>query len=94
MHRLVGVAVAFGLVACSSGRDAPTAPAEPAVKPLPAPVRVRFGPVLHVCPDLETALLLEHASAEDSVRILAEHPCQPVAVAPRSVQADTTKAEP
>ncbi|MFL5496698.1 MAG: hypothetical protein ACJ8DC_20140 [Gemmatimonadales bacterium] len=94
MHRLVGPAVALILAACGSGRDVPTSPAEPAVKPLPAPVRVLFGPVLHVCPDRQTALLLEHVSAEDSVRILAEHPCQPVAVAPGSIMADTAKGSP
>jgi hypothetical protein len=44
-----------------------------------------MGPVLHVCPDRETAEWLTNASAADSSRILAEHPCQPVVAVATSI---------
>jgi hypothetical protein len=54
-----------------------------------------MGPVLHVCPDRETVELLTNASAVDSSRILAEHPCQPVVAVPTSITpADTSEASP
>jgi hypothetical protein len=51
--------------------------------------------MVHACPDQETQTLLMNATVEDSSRILAQHPCQPVAaVATSLTPADSSEASP
>jgi hypothetical protein len=93
MRRTLLIAM-LSLGACSSGLDAPTAPAQPEERQLPAPARVVAGPMVHVCPDQFPRTPTGSAGSPDTASAAAEAACQPMMAVASSVTVDTADSGP